>query len=454
MITHAQYASTEQASDKLIQVPDKFFAAVKAKADKINSRLQRKTEKYLLAFQKREKKLRAKLYRIDSLKANAIFADTDKKYTDFLSRLQAASPKADAAFPYRGHIDSIRTALKFLDSDASLAGLANSTEAFKAYEQAQEKISEALNIRRLLNERQQHINNQLKGLIPVKQLNECKKLLYYYKAQVHEYMNVLNNPSAIEEKVLGLITKNNSFKEFFNKNSLLSSLVSVPQDYYTTANLQGLQTRTGVQQMIQQKIASGGAGAEELISKNLQQAQALLSQWKKDLNGGNDADLPDFKPNSQKVKSFLKRLEFGSNLQTTKSNNYFPATSDLGFSIGYKLSDKNVIGIGVSYKLGLGKDIRHIAFSHEGLGFRTFVDIKLKGSFWLSGGGELNYRSAFSDFYMLKDYSAWQRSALLGLSKKYRISKKVKGNMSVLYDFLHTQHPAARPVVFRIGYGL
>jgi hypothetical protein len=50
--------------------------------------------------------------------------------------------------------------------------------------------------------------------------------------------------------------------------------------------------------------------------------------------------MPEFKPNTQKTKSFLKRLEYGANFQTQKATNFFPAVSDLGLSLGYKFSDK------------------------------------------------------------------------------------------------------------------
>ncbi|HYC29754.1 MAG TPA: hypothetical protein VEB42_13070, partial [Chitinophagaceae bacterium] len=72
--------------------------------------------------------------------------------------------------------------------------------------------------------------------------------------------------------------------------------------------------------------------------------------------------------------------------------------------------------------------------------------------FYASGGYEQNYRAAFRSIDQLRQ-NAWQQSALLGISKKYRISKKFKGNMQLLYDFLHAQQvPRAQPVVFRMGY--
>ena len=131
----------------------------------------------------------------------------------------------------------------------------------------------------------------------------------------------------------------------------------------------------------------------------------------------------------------------------------FPMTTDIGLSVGYKLNDKSVVGVGGSYKLGLGKNWNNVEISRQGIGLRSFVDYKIKGSFWLSGGGELNYRSQFQDLSIFDDYSPWQKSALLGLSKKYQIGKKFKGNLQLMFDFLHAQQiPHTQPIIFRVGY--
>jgi hypothetical protein len=46
-------------------------------------------------------------------------------------------------------------------------------------------------------------------------------------------------------------------------------------------------------------------------------------------------------------------------------------------------------------------------------------------------------------------------SGLIGLSKKYNVSKKVDGEMKLPHDFLANQHrPLTQPVVFRLGYGI
>jgi hypothetical protein len=200
-----------------------------------------------------------------------------------------------------------------------------------------------------------------------------------------------------------------------------------------------------------------GVDINQMVQQNVPSAQSPINHLKNKLNGlgkeEDDTGMRNFKPNNQKTKNFLDRIELGTNVQSIKGNSFFPVTTDLGFNAGYKLNDKSIIGLGASYKLGWGKDIRHINLSHQGIGFRSYVDWKLKGSFWVSGGYEQNYRSEFQNIAVLREYSAWQASGLIGLSKKYKVSKKFKGSMQLLWDFLsYRQVPRTQAVVWRVGY--
>jgi len=164
--------------------------------------------------------------------------------------------------------------------------------------------------------------------------------------------------------------------------------------------------------------------------------------------------MPDFKPNDQKTKTFWKRLEYGTNFQTTRNNYYFPTVSDFGLSVGYKLSERGTVGVGASYKLGWGNGIRHITFSSQGMGLRSFVDMRLKGSFSMTGGLEYNYTTPFTGV-QLPGWDKWTKSGLIGLSKtmsmKSRVFKKTK--VQLLWDFLsYQQVPKTQAVLFRIGY--
>jgi hypothetical protein len=161
--------------------------------------------------------------------------------------------------------------------------------------------------------------------------------------------------------------------------------------------------------------------------------------------------------NTEKSKTFWKKLEFGTNLQTQKSGNYFPTTTDIGLSIGYKISQNSVIGLGTSYKIGFGKDIENIKFSTEGMSLRSFVDIRLKASFYISGGFEYNYQQySLNDTpILISNPAKWNQSGLLGLSKIISLQSKFfkKTRVQLLWDFLsYQQIPRTEQLKFRIGY--
>ncbi|HRG25107.1 MAG TPA: hypothetical protein PLL23_11970, partial [Chitinophagaceae bacterium] len=286
-----------------------------------------------------------------------------------------------------------------------------------------------------------------------------------YSAQLNEYKAALKDPKKATKKALELLAGNISFREFWRKNSQLASLFRLPGepgDLSSLANLSGLQTRAQVNALIQQQLATGGPNAQAQFQQNIQAAQGQLNQLKDKVikmgGGSSDEEMPEgFRPQSQKTKSFFQRLEIGTNIQSVRSNGLLPTTSDLAISAGYKLNDKSIIGIGASYKLGWGRNLQNIRFSHQGIGTRSFVDWKLKGALWISGGFEMNYRSEIRNITELKDYSAWQRSGMIGLSRKLPVKTKFFKNtkLMLLWDFLsYQQVPRTQALIFRIGYNL
>lgn len=169
-----------------------------------------------------------------------------------------------------------------------------------------------------------------------------------------------------------------------------------------------------------------------------------------------DATYPlGFTPNSQKTKTFSHRLQWGFDFQFGQAISYLPSTTNIGITVGYKINDKTTAGIGLDYLMGMGTGWKDIHFSNQGLGVRSFAKWQIKKGWDLQGGIESNYFTAFTSIDQLRRLQQWQTSALLGISKQYRVSRKVRGNFQVLYDFLYKQHiPATQPVLFRFGYNL
>lgn len=249
-----------------------------------------------------------------------------------------------------------------------------------------------------------------------------------------------------------------AFQEFFASYSQLGNLFSLPGRSTSLPAIAGLQTRASVQQELISRFGTG-PDVQQLLQQGMGEAQGMLNDIKKRMqamgSSGSDEELPDFKTNTQKTKSLFKRIEIGTNLQSQRATNYFPHTTDLGLSIGYRLNDESVIGIGSSYKLGLGKGWNNIRVSGEGVSLRTFLDLKIKGSFWVSGGYEQHYRSAFNSVAALRDKNALQQSGLIGISKVVSLKTKFfkKTKVQLLWDFLSgRQEPVTQPLQFRIGY--
>lgn len=449
--------------NRIISFPDKVFNRIDKEANSFEQKLNRSTEKYLTKLQRQEEKLKRKLWKQDSVKAKEVFGDVKGRYDQLRNTLHNKTQQSNSSV-YNGHLDSLTTAMQFLQNNPLLKEGDALTQKVAANIKSISSLKSSLNqteyIRKQITERQQQLKAKLQNTGLAKEFRKYRKEVFYCQQQAREYKEALEDPKKLGPKLLETVMKFPAFQEFFRKNSQLASMFRLPggSDPNNLQSFVGLQTRADVQNIIQQRIGSG-PNAQQYMQGQMQNAQAEMQKLKNKVNqfggGSSELEMPDFKTNSQKTKSFLKRIEWGTNMQTSKGNLYFPVTSDLGLSAGFKLNDKSVVGIGASYKIGFGQNWENIRITNQGAGLRTFIDWKLKGSFWISGGAEMNYRAEFRRIDVLKDFSAWQRSALLGISKKYSIGKKWKGNAQILYDFLwKEQKPRTQAVVFRLGYSL
>ena len=459
---HFYFFSFSQASlssyDRISSLPDKFFTSAAKKAEKLQERLQRASLKYLRELEKSEGKMKRQLSKKDSLGAEKAFGNVSARYSDLRSRLNTAVKGIQKL--YSPHLDSMSTALAFINHNNGLKKTPQLQlrlqSTFDGYNNVQDKLNQTEYIKQQIEERSNFLKSRLDGLSLVKEFKKYQANFYYYRAQTDNYKKIWENPQKMESALLRSVVKTPFFKKYFSKYSELASLFQLPDnDEISTVAINGMQTRGIIMQQVGQQFINGNS-AMQSVNSSVNEAKDLMQPIKEKLYSltqkGNDPQMPDYNPNQDKIKPILKRIEIGANIQSIKSNYFFPSTTDFGLSIGYKLNSKAIIGVGGSYKVGWGKDIRHLVVSHEGVGLRTFVDIKLKAFIWFSGGAEMNYRSAVYNFEVLKNKRAWQKSALAGLKKSYKVNK-MKGELKLFYDFLwKSQSPSASPLVFRTGY--
>ncbi|WP_152616929.1 hypothetical protein [Flavihumibacter solisilvae] len=447
--------------DQVLSFPDKLSRSLATQQSKLAGKLDRQTEKYLQRLLRQEKKLRRKLDSKDSLMANQLGLGSDSLVNSWKNVLSADSINISSLpAQYSGKLDSMNTALKFLKEQPGLNGISTAQydKLMQQYGGLQGQLNQTEQLKKLVQERKQLLMDKLANSGVSKQLKQYQKQVFYYQQQLQEYRAALENPQMLEKKALEVLSKVPAFRKYFDKFSQLGSMFRLPgqtEDMDPSAMLAGLQTRQNVLAELNNRLG-GSANTQQAMANGFKEGQSELSSLKSkltsSLNRGEPVDMPGFKPNTEKSKSFLKRLELGTNMQSTRANNYFPTTSDLGLSVGYKLNPKSIIGIGASYKVGWGESIRKIRVTHEGMGLRTFFDWKIKGKIWATGGGEWNYRSRFDNLSVVKSISQWQQSALLGMQMKQSVGK-YKATASLLYDALwQNQVPKAQPVLFRVGY--
>lgn len=460
--------AADSTIDNLQQIPVKYITGIEKKIDKYTSQVTSKTERTLIKLSRWENKIRALLQKADPASAEKLFSNNQLTFTVMVQKVKEGEVISTLyRSQYDGYRDKLTTDFKYLQAQKENINaklIQPLSKASKKVTQLNEEEDRSAALQEMIKVRKkQLISESIQYIGKSRYLTKINKESFYYVESLKNYKEIFNDPAKAETLAKDLLNKIPAFQKFFQKNSMLASLFGMPENYVTAASLAGLQTRASVQGLIQDRIASGGPNAMQQVQQNIQGAQAQLTKLKdkllNPLQGNGGGDLPDFKPNMEKTKTFKQRLEFGSNFQFGKSNSMMPSTTDIGVSVGYKINDKSVAGVGASYKLGMG-NIERIRFSNQGISVRSFIDWKLKKQFFISGGMEMNYLSILSGATQIPlstgaGGGSWQQSALAGISKKISIKTKwfKETKIQLLYDFLSNQHlPVSQRVVFRMGY--
>lgn len=468
----AQISYAQELSSSLIKnviFPTQIIEKLQKKSARLEKNLVEKTEKYLRDLAKKERKIYFKLKNIDSVKAAVFIDESQRKYDALLKQIKEPSQISGlTTSEYLPYVDSLNVMLSFINEHPQFLNASSDLQqkissSLQQFRSLHERLKQSDAIKQFIRERKEHLKTTLgtytrfpSGL--TKELEGFNKQFYYYSQQIREYQQILNEPNKLTLRALALLNKLPAFTKFIQNHSQLAGLFSIPATYSVSQGINGLQTIDQVRQLVLNQVGSG-PNAMATLQQNLQAAQSQLGQLKAKINqlggGTGDIDMPNYRPNNEKVKTFWKRLEYGTNVQSTRSNYYFPTSTEFGLSVGYKLSGFSILGVGLSYRIGWGKDIQHIVITHEGIGLRSFFDTKVRGSFFASAGFEYNYQQPFSSVSQWQRFRSWQQSGLAGVSKIISLKSKVfkKTKVQLLWDFLsYSQRPVTQPLKFRIGY--
>lgn len=465
VIALARHPQTD--TDTLLNHSGRFLRQVTHTSVILQEKIDRRTRRYLRRILQEEQRVSN---RFAQTGPNAMTPLPGGGLTD-LSSLLRSLPPSDPTPLYIPFLDTLHTSLRYLQQHPQLlAATQGATQqlqkSLSALQSMQDRLQRAEAVKQLLQQRQQYLLEQCQRLGLVKDLKKLGRSIYDYEQQLQEYKSLLNNPQRIQRKAIAWLSHTAAFQDFMKRHSLLASLFRLPGA--DTGPLDGntsLQTREQVGSFIRQQIENGGPNAQQWFQEQVQTAQNALSQLRDKLGdaiAGTDTDMAGFRPNTQRTKSFGQRLELGANVQSQQASLYFPVTTDIGLSIGYRFTSRAIAGIGASYTLGWGQGWDQVRITHQGASIRSYVDWQIKNSYWASSGFEMNCRPSLTEHAQRNmplqtalPLNRWQQSGLIGLSKKYQAGRKLKGRIQLLWDFLsYRQWPRPRPFVFRVGYDL
>jgi hypothetical protein len=99
---------------QVTKLPDKYLSEVTHKSHRVEEQVNKRTEKALARFTKQEKKMQAKLWKVDSVAAKNIFTRSIDKLNSLKSGLKN---KVLGNLPLGGNadLDTLQNSLKFLE---------------------------------------------------------------------------------------------------------------------------------------------------------------------------------------------------------------------------------------------------------------------------------------------------------------------------------------------------
>lgn len=300
-------------SNKVSTFPSCFLDQISKKSSRIEDNIINKSKHALKLLGKQERRLQRKLSKKDSVLAVQLFQGAQIKYQSLQTELKNPVNQLSKCHTFNPLEDTLNSAIRYLEKSNIITDNKLTQQILGQLSTMQSRMEQAEQIKQYLRNRRQYLREQLAKLDMVKELRNYSKKIWYLGAQIDEYKSMLKEPDKIERKVIDLLSKTKPFQDFMHKYSMLGSLF--PSNNYgngaSQPALPGLQTSAQVNKLVQQTFA-GPNNSLQLLQSNIKQAQAQLQHIKNKINekGANpDGDIPEFRPNPEKVKSFWNRLE-------------------------------------------------------------------------------------------------------------------------------------------------
>lgn len=281
-------------------------------------------------------------------------------------------------------------------------------------------------------------------IIPAGRFDKLKKRAGSFEEILDKYTAEFDN---WDQKLLERVTSLEEVAKIQKMKDRIDKYEFLPEGY--RKNMKGMQTNDFVKKKLQAKAEELKKVGAKSLQEKLDAAQAKMAEAKEKFPSLQSVEeAPKRPPNPYKGDPFLKRLKFGGNFQVNRQE---PSSIDASFRVSYLMNQNARIGVGTSYRIGTEKDLK-FNFDEQVFGLRSFFDYTIFRSVY----AEALYEWNLTDVPAQNDISQgrqWVQSGMLGLGNRFRMARKMTGNFTVLYNFLHDdKSPYPSAWVFRVGF--
>lgn len=476
------FSSKAQEETVLIHQGKKYIDLNIHSLEKYSKRIDRQQKRLLSKLKRKEHRLERKLKNKDSanysrLSYHSVSYDSINK----LLKPDSVTIASKTARKTNKVVDSLERIQSFITSKSSGVNSAiNITNNKKELAQLQSKLEYQQYINQLIDQRSlnlKNFGNSSTTNIPI--LKGIQKDAFYGKSKMNAFKQMADEPSKAEEAALEYLQGTDGFEAALkpkgNENSMQSATSA------DDLEKMGFQTKRQLNAQLKKQFGNNVASVQEKMSseisnwqqktngignelKNTKQqikaAKTDIQQTKQSIKQLKHTNKLGFKINPMKGLPFWKRVEKSWNWQTARatSDGKTPALIQLSAMAGFKQSPRLSYGLGIATSIGLGQNWSTIHFSFEGVGLRSYTACQWKYGIGAYAGYERFYKQAVftnktetipTNTLSTHNKANYNESALIGLTKTYKINTKWNGSVQVLCDIWWKEKGLNSPIVLR-----
>lgn len=436
---------------------------------------QKKLNKTISTLAKKEKRYLRKLKKTDSVAYVQLNEGLNMDSIKSISKegnTQSTLQKGRNEFS--STLDSLRKIESFAKSKINIGQNVLSKTSIQSTEldkinQLQSKLDYQQSLNELMSKRIQDLKSSTLKNNLLGSFKGMDKQFFYYKQKGNALKEIAKESSILEEKALTLLQGIGGFDEAMTNNGNSMNSNGVDANNVTAEQLEkmGYQTKRQVNKQMSKQFG-GNNNSEKLKEINAQvKAQTEKFQTaKKNLqetkNSISKIEKPSFKINPIRGLPLKQRFEKSFTWSTTRPQNTNPAKLEMNIQAGFKHSPRLTYSLVAGGVLGLGRDLRHIQVSNQGIRIGANVDWK---AIW-GISGQLGFERLYKKYstqtlqtetgginpQVITNNKQYRDIAYCGLQKTYKINSKYNGTMLLAYDFLWKQGNATNPIIWRVGW--